>query len=38
MKKYGGGGHQSGGGCNPSDSVTAMKWAREIYNVIKDLG
>ena len=37
MKKYGGGGHQSVGGCNPSDSVTAMEWAREIYNVIKDL-
>ncbi len=37
MKKYGGGGHQSVGGCNPSNGVTAMKWAREIYDIVKDL-
>ncbi len=37
MKKYQGGGHKAVGGCNPPNSVTAMKWAREIYNKIHDL-
>ncbi|MFT7517582.1 MAG: hypothetical protein ACI84O_001377 [Myxococcota bacterium] len=37
MKKYKGGGHKSVGGCNPPNSVTAMKWAREIYDIVKDL-
>jgi hypothetical protein len=37
MKKYGGGGHQAVGGCNPPSPITAMKWGREIFELVKDL-
>ena len=34
LKKYGGGGHLSIGGCNPPSSKKAVIWSREIYNFI----
>ncbi len=37
MKKYGGGGHQGVGGCNPPDEATALQWAQEIYREVENL-
>ena len=37
MKKYGGGGHQGVGGCNPPDEATALAWAHELYHAVEGL-
>lgn len=34
LKRYGGGGHEGVGGCNPPNHATAEVWAREIYEEI----
>ncbi len=37
LKKYGGGGHEGVGGCNPPDEGTAMQWAGELYRKVENV-
>lgn len=37
LKRYGGGGHEGVGGCNPPNNRSAEEWSREIYDEIANV-